>query len=135
MTEPGSAATVLLRRPDGKILMQLRDDGGGRSIPFPNMWNFPGGLVEQSETPLEAAVREIREEFELEIEPAACQEIWRYTHDHARDDHVFLCEVPQDAAPVLNEGAALAWMSTREIADLRLGFDHAKILPHIPADR
>ena len=64
MMKPGSAATVLLRRLDGKILMQLRDDGCGEEIPFPNMWNFPGGLVESSETPLEAAIREIKEEFE-----------------------------------------------------------------------
>jgi 8-oxo-dGTP diphosphatase len=131
----GSAATVLVRRPDGKILMQLRDDGRGKEIPFPNMWNFPGGLLEKSETPLEAAIREIKEEFELEIDPAACREIWSYAHAHAQDDHVFLCEVPQDVVPVLHEGAALAWMTPSEIAGLSLGFDHALILPRIPADR
>jgi 8-oxo-dGTP diphosphatase len=135
MNKPGSSATVLLRRPDGTFLMQLRDDGDGKPIPFPNMWNFPGGLVEGSETPIEAAVREVREEFDLEIGPTACREIWCYTHAHAQDDHVFLCEVPQDASPALNEGAALAWMTLSEIADLSLGFDHAKILPHVPVDQ
>ena len=49
--------------------MQLRDGGRGVPIPFPNMWNFPGGAVEPHETPIEGAMREIAEEFEIQINP------------------------------------------------------------------
>lgn len=125
-------ATVLLRRPDGTILMQLRDDGRGAPIPFPNMWNFPGGAVEPYETPLEGAIREVAEEFNIQINPTDCHEIWRYTHEHAANDHIFICSVPTDIIPVLNEGAAWAWMTLSEIAELELGFEQAKILVHIP---
>lgn len=126
------AATVLLRRPDGSILMQLRDDGRGVPIPFPNMWNFPGGAVEPHETPLECAIREIAEEFKIQIDPAICHEIWRYTHEHAAIDHIFLCAVSADIEPILHEGAAWAWMKLDKIAELELGFEQAKILAHIP---
>ena len=127
-------ATVLLRRPDGSFLMQLRDGGRGVPIPFPNMWNFPGGAVEPHETPIEGAMREIAEEFEIQINPTICHEIWRYTHEHAAIDHIFLCAVPADIRPVLHEGAAWAWMTLNEIAKLELGFEQAKILAHIPQE-
>ena len=83
--------------------MQLRDDGRGIPIPFPNMWNFPGGTVEPHETPLEGAIREISEEFKIQINPMICREIWKYTHEHAATDHIFLCAVPAHTEPVLQE--------------------------------
>jgi 8-oxo-dGTP diphosphatase len=111
--------------------MQLRDDGDGTSIPFPNMWNFPGGAVEPYEMPIEAAIREIAEEFEISLDPSDCKEIWKYTHDHAASDHIFFCKVPADTKAVLHEGAACAWMTLSEIAELDLGFDQAKIVAYI----
>lgn len=126
------SATLLLQRPDGKILMQLRDDGRGNPIPFPNAWNFPGGVVEPGEPPVQAAVREVFEEFRIKIDPAACCEIFRYTHQHAAVDYVFLSSVPSDTEPVLLEGAAWAWMTLEEISEIELAFDKAKILASIP---
>jgi 8-oxo-dGTP diphosphatase len=111
--------------------MQLRDDGGGTRIAFPNMWNFPGGAVEPHEIPIDAAIREIAEEFEIGLDPSDCKEIWKYTHDHAAIDHIFLCKVPADTMAVLREGAAYAWMTLSEIAELDLGFDQAKIVAYI----
>jgi len=130
MIKPVSA-TVLLQKPNGTILMQLRDDGGGKRIPFPNTWNFPGGIVERDEQPVDAAVREIAEEFEIAIKPADLKEVWIYTHEHASRDHIFLCPVPAETRPVLHEGAAFAWMTLEEIAGLELGFDQAKIVAHL----
>jgi 8-oxo-dGTP pyrophosphatase MutT (NUDIX family) len=111
--------------------MQLRDDGDGTPIPCPNMWNFPGGVVEPYEMPIEAAIREMAEEFEIRLDPSDFKEIWRYTHDHAASDHIFLCKVPADTMPVLHEGAAWAWMTLGEIAELDLGFEQAKIVAYI----
>jgi 8-oxo-dGTP diphosphatase len=124
-------ATVLLRRPDGTILMQLRDDGNGTAIPYPNTWNFPGGMVEPNETPIEAAIREMVEEFEIRPEPTDCKEIWRYAHDRAASDHIFLAEGPTDTAAVLHEGAGYAWMTLNEIAELDLGFEQIKIVAYL----
>lgn len=35
------------------------------------LWSLPGGRVEHDETPLEAAIREVREETNLQIKPVA----------------------------------------------------------------
>ena len=50
---------------DGKFLICKRGPGG--NCPF--LWEFPGGKIEEGETPFEAIIREIREELCLEIEP------------------------------------------------------------------
>jgi 8-oxo-dGTP diphosphatase len=130
MNKPISA-TALLRRPDGKFLMQLRDDGRGIVIPYPNTWNFPGGTVELGESPFEAVLREIAEEFEITVKPSDCKEIWSYTHAHATIDHIFLCFTSAETKPVLHEGADCKWMSFAEIEELKLGFDQEKIVAYL----
>ncbi len=49
-----------------KVWVQIREDGG----PFQGLLEFPGGGIEQGETPLLAAVREVEEEVGLVIDPA-----------------------------------------------------------------
>ena len=50
---------------DGKILFCKRGPGGNCS----GLWEFPGGKIEEGETPFEAIKREISEELCAEIEP------------------------------------------------------------------
>lgn len=49
---------------DGKIFCAQRPEGKSLG----GYWEFPGGKLEQGETPEEALVREIKEEFDSEIE-------------------------------------------------------------------
>lgn len=51
---------------DGKLLVYLRDDFA--HIPFPNMWDFPGGVREGDETPEQCVLRELDEEFGIKLE-------------------------------------------------------------------
>lgn len=51
---------------DGKLLVYLRDDFS--HIPFPNMWDFPGGVREGDETPEQCVLRELDEEFAIKLE-------------------------------------------------------------------
>ncbi len=51
---------------DGSFLLCKRGPGG--NCPF--LWEFPGGKIEENETPFEAIIREIREELCVEIKPS-----------------------------------------------------------------
>lgn len=48
---------------DGKILVAQRNKGE-----FEGLWEFPGGKIELNETEQEALTREIKEEFDINIE-------------------------------------------------------------------
>ena len=50
---------------DGKYLICKRGPGG--NCPF--LWEFPGGKIEEGESPFDAIIREIKEELSAEIEP------------------------------------------------------------------
>ena len=53
---------------DDKLLTILRDDIS--TIPWPNMWELPGGGREGEETPFECVQREVFEELGLKLEEA-----------------------------------------------------------------
>ena len=50
---------------EGQILTILRDDKEG--IPWPNMWELPGGGREGDETPFECVAREVYEELNIQL--------------------------------------------------------------------
>ena len=54
---------------DGRLLTILRDDFP--TIPWPNMWELPGGGCEGEETPFECVQREVFEELGLKLEETA----------------------------------------------------------------
>ena len=65
-TRAFGGAKILLHH-QGALLTYLRDDKAG--IPFPAMWDLPGGGREADETPIHCALRETHEEFALNISP------------------------------------------------------------------
>ena len=50
---------------DGQILTILRDDK--EDIPWPNMWELPGGGREGNESPFECVAREVYEELGIHL--------------------------------------------------------------------
>ncbi|SIS03117.1 (deoxy)nucleoside triphosphate pyrophosphohydrolase [Williamsia sterculiae] len=52
---------------DGRLLLAQRD----RPAPVAGLWELPGGKVETGETPVQALVRELREELGVEVAPGA----------------------------------------------------------------
>jgi 8-oxo-dGTP diphosphatase len=62
-----SVASAALIDADGRLLIQQRPPGK----PFAGLWEFPGGKVEEGETPEAALIRELKEELDIDVE-AAC---------------------------------------------------------------
>ncbi len=95
------SASVFIHR-DGEILILKRAGGyaGGG-------WFIPGGHVEFGETPLEAAVRETREETGIELDPASLRlvDVTTFYPDPETQHHglIYLAPCPPGAACVLNE--------------------------------
>lgn len=50
---------------DGRILTILRDDKP--TIPWPNLWELPGGGREGDESPFECVAREVYEELSIQL--------------------------------------------------------------------
>lgn len=56
------AGIILLNR-NNEVLLLLRDNK--IDIPYPNMWDIPGGKVEEGESPEQALRREMMEEMSI----------------------------------------------------------------------
>ncbi|MFC3705356.1 NUDIX hydrolase [Devosia honganensis] len=61
MTDQPNAASVAIVR-DGKVLLIKR-----AFAPYQNLWTFPGGRMDEGETPEQCAIREVEEEVGLAI--------------------------------------------------------------------
>ena len=64
------------------LLVYMRDDR--EDIPFPNLWDFPGGGREGEETPEECVLRELEEEFAISF-PASRLIYKQKVHNHTDD--------------------------------------------------
>ncbi len=106
------AACALIDR-DGRILIAQRPEGKSMA----GLWEFPGGKVENGETPEEALVRELKEELDVDTEEACLAPI--AFASHAYDDFhllmpLFVCRKWQ-GLPKPAEGQKLAWTKVQDI--------------------
>ena len=82
----------------------LKKDQGG-------LWEFPGGKIEQGETPEEAVVREIMEELDTEVEVKELFDTVEYDYPkfHLSMD-CFICKIKKGDL-VLKEHEAAKWLA------------------------
>ena len=78
-------------------------------------WEFPGGKMEEGESPEEALVREIREELstEISVEELLCTVEYDYPKFHLTM-HCYWCELVTEALH-LNEHEAARWLANEEL--------------------
>ena len=118
---------AIIRDGNGRIFATQRGYG-----PYKDGWEFPGGKIEEGETPQNALKREIREELDAEIrvgEPAGHIE-YDYPEFHLSMD-CFFCTLLSESM-TLKEHEAAKWLSPEELdsvawlpADLSL-IEHLK---------
>ena len=82
---------------------------------FKDGWEFPGGKIEEGETPQQALVREIWEELDTEIEVGELVETVEYDYPafHLSMD-CFLCKV-KSGDLVLKEHEAARWLAVEDL--------------------
>ncbi|RSK43688.1 (deoxy)nucleoside triphosphate pyrophosphohydrolase [Bacillus canaveralius] len=98
----------------GKILCAQR--GTTKSLPL--KWEFPGGKIEQGESPQEALQREINEEMHCKIEIGEQIEHTIHEYDFGIVHlTTFYCKLIE-GEPVLTEHIAMRWLSPVELSSL-----------------
>lgn len=124
---------VLLTIRQGRLAVLLVKRG---VEPFKDSWALPGGFVREDESLDVAALRELREESAVGVEPAHLEQLATYGQPD-RDPRMrvvtvaYLGIIPEPARPVGGSDAAAAhfWaVDDLEAEAVELAFDHESIL-------
>ena len=111
-----TVAAAIIENERGEIFCALRSPAMSR----PNLWEFPGGKLEEGGSPAQAARREIAEEFGCQI-TCSGPEYCRVVHEY--DDLIVeLVCLPcrlTDAQPRAREHGASLWLPRASLPSLR----------------
>lgn len=100
---------------EGKILCAQR----GNEKALANLWEFPGGKIEEDETPIEALERELKEELKIEVDvqPETFEET-AYLYDFGEVVlTTFICYLTK-GKPVLTEHHQVKWLHPEKLNQL-----------------
>lgn len=114
---------------DGRILIAQRPEGKSLA----GMWEFPGGKVEEGETPEQALIRELNEELGIETKETCLAPLtfasYSYETFHLLMP-LYICRrfwgVPQP-----KEGQALKWVKSRNLRDYDMPPADEPLIPHL----
>lgn len=123
MTENDDSGNVRLPLPvtcgiierNGKVLCTRRSE----TMSHPLKWEFPGGKIQDGESPEECLRRELREELGVEAEVG--RSLPPATHAYPGLSvtlYPFLCRIPPDSPIILHEHDRAAWLDPKELPSL-----------------
>ena len=105
---------AIIENENGEILCALRSP----EMSMPNLWEFPGGKVEEGEELEAAIVREIKEELHCEIQ---CEDIFNDNTHEYEDIIVNLiamrCKIKSGTA-IAGEHAKLLWLKRESLQSI-----------------
>jgi len=108
-------AAVALIDADGRVLLAQRPE----DKPMAGLWEFPGGKVDDGETPEACLIRELKEELGIDV-TASCLGPFTFASHAYEDFHLlmplYLCRVWEGIAKPL-EGQSLKWVRPEALAD------------------
>lgn len=125
---------VLLVNARGAIAMQLRDNKPG--LPAANQWGLFGGLMDTHETPSDTALREIKEELGVTLDPYRLSLVQKhYLVEQNLTTWVFHYPVDHELDhAILNEGQGWDFISRDDPRALNIGLHHHEIAHHFWRD-
>jgi 8-oxo-dGTP diphosphatase len=101
--------------PEGRILLAQRPEGKSMA----GLWEFPGGKLDEGETPEAALIRELREELGIETQEACLSPLFFASHSYPKFHllmPLYICRKWQGRA-VAREGQNLAWVRPDKLRD------------------
>lgn len=108
-------SAVALIDPDGRVLLAQRPAGKSMA----GLWEFPGGKVEQGETPEIALIRELQEELGIDTWQSCLAPLTFASHSYD-DFHLlmplFACR-KWNGTPTPREGQTLKWVRANALRD------------------
>lgn len=126
-----AGTSLLVVNDTDEILLLLRDDNP--EIPYPNMWDIPGGHVEPNETPDQCIVREMKEEMGLDIPTA---DLFLVTEFSDRTEYTFWLRMDLEIEEIhLTEGQRLQWFSKSDAANIELACQFDQVVDAFFAER
>jgi 8-oxo-dGTP diphosphatase len=115
----------------GRVLVAQRPEGKSLA----GLWEFPGGKVEDGETPEAALIRELDEELAISVETADLQPIGFVSHAYPAFHLLMLlygCRQWQ-GVPRGEQGQPLQWVAAADLARLAMPPADLPLLPVIKA--
>ena len=100
---------------DGRVLLARRPEGKKMA----GLWEFPGGKLNQGETPEAALIRELKEELDIDVTAACLAPLFFASHGYERFHllmPLYVCR-RWKGTPQGKEGQALAWVHKDKLAD------------------
>ena len=118
-------AGIIFLNSNNEVLLLLRDDTV--DIPFPNMWDIPGGKVEDNETPIEAIRRELMEE--MSIKDLGEIQLFKIITSENITDYIFWKRLDLITSEIdLQEGQRVEYFNLERIRKTKLAFNYNKVL-------
>ena len=117
-------ASIIFYNISHQVLLVLRDNLP--TISYPNVWDLPGGHIEEHETEKECIVREMLEEIEINVTGCTLFGIYEFSD---RTEYIFTQQAEFEVRNVvLHEGQMLQWFSRAEAAQVKLAYGFNKVL-------
>jgi 8-oxo-dGTP diphosphatase len=99
--------------------------------PFKDYFSLPGGFVNEGEKVEDAVRREAEEELLVEVEPIDILGVYSDPHRDPRGHIMSITFIVKIITGELKAGdgvAELKWIGINNLGNIKLGFDHLKIL-------
>lgn len=115
-------AVAVLRCGDRVLLQKRRGTGH-----LDGLWEFPGGKIEANESPLQALLREVREETGIELPARNCRPLRMVRHSYRKRTvllHFFLCTLDGEEA----DRIAGRWVAAEQLPGLSLPEANAPVV-------
>jgi 8-oxo-dGTP diphosphatase len=116
---------------DGRVLIAQRPAGK----PMTGLWEFPGGKVEDGETPEQSLIRELQEELGIIVNEACLAPLTFASHAYPDFNllmPLFVCR-RWDGKVTAIEGQKLAWVKPNRLREYQMPPADVPLISHLMA--